>query len=197
MSDQNGELAVSFDGACPLCSAEIGAHRNCVGADRVIFVDVSTAGAGTVAPELDRAAALKRFDVRLADELLASGATGFGHLWLALPAWRWLGRIVLLPGLLQLTEVLLSRRSGRTTRYPVGLAGCRRPGPCALRHLCDRASDLRHDDFLQRTTESERTTAVEANCCLIRIFKALDGCDCRSGGPVTRPLLRNCRACGH
>ncbi len=44
--------------------------------------------------------------MRDADGALISGAEGFGRLWLALPAWRWLGRIVLLPGVLQATEVV-------------------------------------------------------------------------------------------
>ncbi len=105
-SFQAAELTVFYDAACPLCSAEINLYRRCAGAERVGFVDVSAAGAGPVAPGLDTTAALKRFHVRVADGTLASGAEGFGHLWLALPAWRWLGRIVLLPGMLQATEAV-------------------------------------------------------------------------------------------
>ena len=104
MTDQPAEFTVFYDGSCPLCGAEIGLYRSCSGADRVAFVDVSVIGAGAVAPGLDKTAALKQFHVRVADGTLASGAEGFAHLWLALPAWRWLGRIVLLPGMLQATE---------------------------------------------------------------------------------------------
>ena len=103
---QTSDLTVFYDGACPLCNAEIGLYRACAGAERIDFVDVSVAEAGAVAPGLDKAAALKRFHVRNADGTLVSGAAGFGHLWLALPGWRWIGRIVLLPGILQLTEVI-------------------------------------------------------------------------------------------
>lgn len=105
MTDQTKDLTVFYDGACPLCKAEIGLYRDCAGADRVAFVDVAGAGSGLVAPGLYKETALKRFHVRRADGSLASGAAGFGHLWLALPGWRWLGRIVLLPGILQATEV--------------------------------------------------------------------------------------------
>jgi predicted DCC family thiol-disulfide oxidoreductase YuxK len=70
------------------------------------FVDVSAHDFGSIVSGLDKATALKRFHVRDADGALFSGAEGFGHLWLALPAWRWLGRMVLLPGLLQATEVI-------------------------------------------------------------------------------------------
>ena len=105
MIDEVKDLTVFYDGACPLCNAEIGFYRACRGAERVAFVDVAAAGGGQVAPGLDRCAALKRFHVRNADGSLASGAAGFGHLWLALPGWRWLGRIVLLPVFLQVTEL--------------------------------------------------------------------------------------------
>ena len=106
LTDQAGGLTIFYDGACPLCSAEIGVYRNCSGADKVAFVDVSAHGPVLLAPGLDKTVALNRLHVRLADGTLASGAAAFGHLWLALPAWRWLGRIVLLPGMLQATEAV-------------------------------------------------------------------------------------------
>ncbi len=106
MTIQTTDITVFYDGACPLCNAEIGLYRGCAGAERVEFVDVSIAAAGAVAPGLDKAAALERFYVRGADGTIASGAAGFGRLWLALPGWRWIGRIVLLPGILQSTELV-------------------------------------------------------------------------------------------
>lgn len=106
MTDKTGVLTVFYDGSCPLCTAEIGVYRRCGGAEKLAFVDVSMHEAGPVAAGLDKAIALKRFHVQAADGSLASGAEGFGRLWLALPAWRWLGRIVLLPGMLQATEVV-------------------------------------------------------------------------------------------
>ena len=106
MTDRDGKLTVFYDGSCPLCTAEMGVYRKCAGADKLAFVDVSAQDVGPVAPGLDKATALRRFHVRAADGGLASGAEGFGHLWLALPGWRWLGRLVLLPGMLQATEVV-------------------------------------------------------------------------------------------
>lgn len=106
MTVQPTDLTVFYDGACPLCNAEIGLYRGCAGAEHIVFVDVSAAATTTVAPGLDKAAALKRFHVRSADGRLVSGAEGFGHLWLALPGWRWMGRIVLLPGILQVAELV-------------------------------------------------------------------------------------------
>jgi predicted DCC family thiol-disulfide oxidoreductase YuxK len=106
LTEQAGAVTVFYDGSCPLCTAEIGVYRQCAGADSVAFVDVSTRDPSTFDPGLDKTSALKRFHVRGGDGALVSGAEAFGHLWLALPAWRWLGRIVLLPGILQATEAV-------------------------------------------------------------------------------------------
>jgi predicted DCC family thiol-disulfide oxidoreductase YuxK len=98
------DLTVFFDGGCPLCRSEIGLYRNCVGAERIAFVDVAAADTGNVADGLEKSAALARFHVRTADGQLHSGAAGFAQLWLTLPGWRWLGQIVLLPGISAATE---------------------------------------------------------------------------------------------
>lgn len=106
VNDQSGVLTVFYDGACPLCTAEILVYRKCADVKDVAFVDVSGNGSRWVAPGIDKVTALKRFHVRAADGTIVSGAEAFGRLWLALPTWRWLGRIVLLPGVLQATEAI-------------------------------------------------------------------------------------------
>ena len=102
------ELTVFFDGSCPLCRAEIGVYQGCRGAEQIAFVDVSTVTDGAVAPGLDTTSAMARFHVMGPDGALASGAEGFGRLWLSLPGWRWLGRIVMLPFVLPLAELVYS-----------------------------------------------------------------------------------------
>jgi predicted DCC family thiol-disulfide oxidoreductase YuxK len=99
------ELTVFFDGSCPMCRAEIGVYRGCEGAAQIAFVDVSVIENGQVAPGLDQASAMARFHVMRSDGTLASGAAGFARLWLTLPGWRWLGRVVMLPGVLPLAEL--------------------------------------------------------------------------------------------
>jgi len=92
-----GNLTVFYDGGCPLCRTEIGFYRTCAGAGDIRFVDLAATEGDQVAPDLNKRTALARFHVRRPDGTLVSGAAGFGALWLALPGWRWLGRIVMLP----------------------------------------------------------------------------------------------------
>ena len=98
------DLTVFYDGDCPLCRSEIGFYRGCAGAERIAFVDVATTFGGNVAPDLDKRTALARFHARRTDGTLVSGAAGFGELWLALPGWRWLGRVVTVPAVSPIAE---------------------------------------------------------------------------------------------
>jgi predicted DCC family thiol-disulfide oxidoreductase YuxK len=102
---QPPDLTVFFDGSCPLCRAEMGVYKNCHGAEKIAFVDVATLASGQVAPGLDQAGAMAAFHVMESDGSLASGVAGFARLWLALPGWRWLGRVVMLPFVLPAAEL--------------------------------------------------------------------------------------------
>ncbi len=89
------DLTVYYDGACPLCRAEIAHYRGLAGAGRVRFVDLAQAeGDAALGPGLDLAAARARFHVRETDGRLVSGAAAFARLWRRLPRWRWLSRLV-------------------------------------------------------------------------------------------------------
>lgn len=84
-------LTVYFDGACPVCSREIAHYRQQPGAQACQWVDAANCPPDALGPGLNRAQALGRFHVRLADGALRDGAAGFAALWLVLPRWRWLG----------------------------------------------------------------------------------------------------------
>lgn len=102
---QEPELTIFFDGACPLCRAEIGFWRGQPGADRIAFVDV--ARDGTALPTgVDRAQALARFHAETAKGHVISGAAAFLALMGTLPRLRWLARIGALPGIRQFLEML-------------------------------------------------------------------------------------------
>ena len=92
MAQPAPQSTVFFDGSCALCRAEIGYYRRTDAAGDLCFIDVSEAHAAPpegVTPQQ----AMARFHVRLPDGSLQSGAAGFVALWLALPRWRWLGRL--------------------------------------------------------------------------------------------------------
>lgn len=97
-----GALTVMFDGACPLCRREIDVYQSLVPLETVEWLDVSAADAG-LSPH-DQAMLLARFHVRGADGQLHSGAAAFVALWLAMPGWRWLGRVCRLPGFTPVLE---------------------------------------------------------------------------------------------
>jgi predicted DCC family thiol-disulfide oxidoreductase YuxK len=97
-------LTVMFDGACPLCRREIGGYQALAPLETVVWLDVS-APQSKMNPD-DQARYLARFHVRQKDGHVLSGAAAFVALWLAMPGWRWLGRIGRLPGVTPVLELL-------------------------------------------------------------------------------------------
>ncbi len=94
---------VYFDGACPLCRAEISHYRSQDGASAICFADVSKPEANP-GDGLRRDQAMARFHVRKPDGTLVSGAAAFVEIRRLLPRWRWAARIAALPGMLTLLE---------------------------------------------------------------------------------------------
>jgi len=86
-------LTVYFDGACPVCSAEIAHYRRQPGAQACQWVDAASCADADLGPGLLREAALQRFHVRSPDGQLVDGMRGFAALWRALPRTAWLGHL--------------------------------------------------------------------------------------------------------
>lgn len=97
---------VYFDGSCPLCRKEIDYYQRSGAGERLAYVDVSASGPETVAPDLDRARAMKRFHVRRPDGKLVSGTAAFGTVWQQVPGWQLAGTLVQLPVIRHLGDVV-------------------------------------------------------------------------------------------
>ena len=104
MSTNRDAATVYFDGACPLCRAEISHYQAQQGSERLCFVDVAQPEADLGA-DLQREQALARFHVRGADGSLVSGAAAFVVVWDHLPRWRWVAHLARIPGILTVLEV--------------------------------------------------------------------------------------------
>lgn len=98
------QCTVYYDGACPVCAAEIGHYRSLEGARQLAWVDVSAVPAEALPAGLTRARALARFHVADAGGGLRDGAAAFVLMWRQLPRWRWLARLARLPGALTVME---------------------------------------------------------------------------------------------
>lgn len=94
---------VFYDGACPLCRAEIGLYRR--SGAQAEFCDISPDGA-SLPDGANRDDMLARFHVRRADGRVVSGAAAFAELWKATPGWRWLGHLTGRPPFVWVAEGL-------------------------------------------------------------------------------------------
>lgn len=86
---RTASVEVYYDGACPLCRAEMSYYRRC--GSNAQFTDLTQEGASPEGVSCD--AALKRFHARDESGRLRSGAAAFAALWRVTPGWRWLGVI--------------------------------------------------------------------------------------------------------
>lgn len=96
---------VIYNGACPICSREIGVYRREAEACGLplSFRDIPEADLAAWGLTPDTAA--RRFHVAR-DGRLHAGLDAFLILWSALPRWRWLARVLRLPGLRQAAALL-------------------------------------------------------------------------------------------
>ena len=93
-----------FDGACPLCRAEISCYRRNDHSEALCFIDVSEADAAVPAG-LTQQRALERFHIRTVNGQILSGAAAFVEVWARLPRWRWAARAAALPGAMAALEL--------------------------------------------------------------------------------------------
>lgn len=101
---EQSQTTVFYDGACPLCRAEIQHYRNADSNGRLTLIDVSEDGTA-LQTGMPREALLARFHVMRGDGTVLSGARAFVHVWQQLPGWRWFGNIAAVTGPVHVMEI--------------------------------------------------------------------------------------------
>ena len=106
----DGAITVFYDGACPLCSREIGHYRKLAASAPVVWLDVTQPDAPLDAYGIRYTDAMARFHVLDAEGRWHVGIRGFLRLWQVLPGYRWLAVfIAAVPGMTPLMHWLYER----------------------------------------------------------------------------------------
>lgn len=118
-----------YNGACPVCRAEIEHYRQCAVADRASmdWCDVSQSRAALKKRGVDEDQILRRLYVEMPDGRLLGGVDAFLAIWRGVPRLNWIARIVSLPVVYPLACFLYNRvlapalfhrniRTGRVSR---------------------------------------------------------------------------------
>lgn len=102
-------IDVLYNRACSVCRAEITHYETSALASGapLTFQDLNTADLGTWEMTADQA--MRRMHARLPDGTIVSGVEAFALIWERLPRYRWLSRIVRVPGIRHLGEFAYNR----------------------------------------------------------------------------------------
>lgn len=100
------KFTVYFDGGCPVCRKEIDFYRGWRGAEAFDWIDLSEFSSGEVVVGLTQEEAMRRFHIKTAAGEILSGGRAFAALWTALPATQLLGRVMSLPGIVDVLELV-------------------------------------------------------------------------------------------
>lgn len=98
-----------YDGACPLCRREVAHYRRIDRDGRVAWVDIAADATPLAALGITPAAAMRHLHALDRQGSVRVGAWAFATIWDELPYYRWLGRLVRLPGVLPLLDRVYRR----------------------------------------------------------------------------------------
>jgi len=93
------ELAVLFDGACNLCRASVARVRRMDPRGRIELVDLRDAIVPARFPQVDINEAMRLMQAVDPGGRVYSGADAWAHIGLALPGWKWIAWLLLVPGI--------------------------------------------------------------------------------------------------
>ena len=123
-------LTVFYNGDCPICRGRMLDYQMLsAGRSRLIaWCDVAQSPWALKRWQVDGATARRRIHVLDAAGRLYSGAAAFARLWRELPGYRWLGRLLAVPGINLAAELVYRRIAARTL-------ACVPPAPPSQRTL--------------------------------------------------------------
>ena len=98
------DVIVYYDGECPLCSREIAHYRAWSRGMPISYVDISASDFDAPACCLDPARVRRILHVRVGGEL-RTGIDAVIAMWQAIPAMRWLARLMSLPGVYRMADI--------------------------------------------------------------------------------------------
>lgn len=101
---QHRKTLMFYDGGCPLCSREVTHYRRLDTAQRLECIDITRDMTVLNAFDVSSLQAMARLHVLYRDGRLLDGAYAFAAIWSELPYYRWLARLLRLPGLLTVLD---------------------------------------------------------------------------------------------
>ena len=107
---------VFYDGGCPLCRREIVHYQRIDREHRIQWMDIQQEANTLQANGLSWEQAMQRMHVRDSDGRMVSGAAAFVALWRHIPRYRFLARLVALPGIYWTAEQVYSMFARRRYR---------------------------------------------------------------------------------
>lgn len=107
---------VFYDGGCPLCRREIVHYQRIDREHRIQWMDIQQEADTLQANGLSWEQAMQRMHVRDSDGRMVSGAAAFVALWRHIPRYRFLARLVALPGINWTAEQVYSMFARRRYR---------------------------------------------------------------------------------
>ena len=102
--DKNPAVTIFYDGACPMCEAEITLYKKMDTTQCMHFIDITDPSAD-LPIFLDKKIALSRFHVLTRDQRILSGVLAFSEVWKQLPRWRWAGFVASQPVIREILEL--------------------------------------------------------------------------------------------
>lgn len=93
------ELVVLYDGACNLCRASVARVRRMDPRGRIELVDLHDAGVPVRFPQVNIDEAMRLMQAVDSCGRVYSGADAWARIGLALPGWKWIAWLLLVPGI--------------------------------------------------------------------------------------------------